>query len=72
MTGHFCFKFLDAFSFGRALCSYSPFDWLAKKLHFQEKLVKSLGFSMVTLPTRAYVGGAFAAVESYGKFWYGF
>jgi len=56
--GQWIFDFFAAWSFGRALRSYSPFDWLAKKPRFHEKPVESLGSFMVASPTRAYVGVA--------------
>jgi len=37
--GALYFQIFCALSFSRALWSYSPFDWLAKKLCFHEKLV---------------------------------
>jgi len=69
---HWIFEFFVALSFGRALRSYSPFDWLAKKPRFHEKPVERLGSFMVALPTRAYVGVSWGAVESYGMFSTGF
>jgi len=69
MRGHCIFEILFACPvIGLVDCAYL-FNWLVKKPYFHEKLDRRLDPFMVTLPTKAYVGAAVAAIlESYGKF----
>jgi len=62
------FDIFCALSFIRALRSYSPSNWLVKRLCFHEKQGCVCSPIMVALPTRVYIEGEFAAIESYGKF----
>jgi len=70
--GHCIFGIFSALACGKAFVLLFPCDLLVRKPRFHERpAVRSDSF-MVASPTGAYVGGAEAAVDVYGKFSTGF